>query len=625
MRRATAVRGLCRKLALLCVAGFVVGALAAVAVPARDASALSEYVSLDSSRRLVDTRTGGATFDGQYAGIGLRPAGTTLDVVVAGRDGVPVDATTAVLTITAVDALDAGFSTVHATGTARPNTSNVNYYPAHNTANTVLATIGTDGKVSIYTSAATHLIVDVAGHFPTGSYTPLANSARLVDTRTGGATFDGQYAGIGLRPAGTTLDVVVAGRDGVPVDATTAVLTITAVDALDAGFSTVHATGTARPNTSNVNYYPAHNTANTVLATIGTDGKVSIFTSAATHLIVDVAGHFPTGSYTPLANSARLVDTRTDLYLVDGVLHSPAPVLASHSRQVDVAGEAGVPNDASAAVLTITAVDAIHDGFNTVHPTGTARPNASNVNYYTAYNTANTVIARLGAGGAVCVFASATTDLLVDIVGYLTGPPPPAAGPECPEAPLDDKPCIVVCPPPGVSLAVAGVHYDETLPLRAGPASDQPVVGNLPPITTVVATGDNRLGWYEVTGHGVTGWGPSLSMFGLNGTFDITEFVVSDLGGTPRAPMLELGLIVANIVASPDEEFMPRVAPVIAPTGGPIGEVTYDVIGFPDDSIAGARLRVTGRHVGGVLYDLVSVESTSMCWRSFGVDGGLCV
>ena len=70
---------------------------------------------------------------------------------------------------------------------------------------------------------------------------------------------------------------------------------------------------------------------------------------------------------------------------------------------------------------------------------------------------------------------------------------------------------------------------------------------------------------------------------------------------------------------------------VVEPTDdGTTGEVTIDVVGFPDDSIGGVRLRVTGEAVQGAgspdpgsAYKLVAVEATGLCLR--GVDGELCV
>ena len=199
--------------------------------------------------------------------------------------------TVVVLNVTAVAPVERGYVTVHPTGTDRPNASNVNYYPGHNTANEVIARVGTNGSVSIYTHTATHLVIDIAGHLPTEHLHLQHAAQRLVDTRPGFDTIDGQDAGIGRRSAGSTLDVQVAGRAGIPANATVVVLNVTAVAPLDRGYVTVHPTGTDRPNASNVNYYPGHNTANEVIARVGANGSVSIYTHTATHLVIDIAGH----------------------------------------------------------------------------------------------------------------------------------------------------------------------------------------------------------------------------------------------------------------------------------------------------------------------------------------------
>ena len=136
-----------RRWSLVGAATLVAASLMVVSAPPGEAGGGSDYVSQPAPLRLVDTRPGGATTDGQFAGIGQRAAGSTIDVQVAGRAGVPLDAASAVLTIAALDPLADAFLTVHPTGTARPNASNVNYSQGQNSANTVVAKLGTDAKV----------------------------------------------------------------------------------------------------------------------------------------------------------------------------------------------------------------------------------------------------------------------------------------------------------------------------------------------------------------------------------------------------------------------------------------------------------------------------------------------
>jgi hypothetical protein len=91
-------------------------------------------------------------------------------------------------------------------------------------------------------------------------------------------------------------------------------------------------------------------------------------------------------------------------------------------RTVTVAGvEQIVPVDAAAVALNVTVVEARAAGFATVWPCGTARPNASNVNFPAGGTTANGVVAPIGADGSVCVYTSADAHLLVDLAGWFTG------------------------------------------------------------------------------------------------------------------------------------------------------------------------------------------------------------
>ena len=159
-------------------------------------------------------------------------------------------------------------------------------------ANNVIAKIGVDGKVCLFTSESTHLLADVAGHFaPSDTYAALV-PGRLVDTRSGGSTVDGAEQGAGPSPAGSVTEVQVAGRGGVPAGAVAAVLNVTVTDAQDAGYVTVFPCGAPQPNASSLNFVAGSTIPNGVIAKVGDGGKVCVYTSAGTHLIADVAGYF---------------------------------------------------------------------------------------------------------------------------------------------------------------------------------------------------------------------------------------------------------------------------------------------------------------------------------------------
>ena len=161
----------------------------------------------------------------------------------------------------------------------------------------MIAKIGTGGKVCLFTLAATHLIEDVNGYFPAGAaYVPLV-PARLLETRSdvGLSTVDGLALAGGLVPAGGVVELQVAGRPGIPADASAVVLNVAVTGTQGAGFVTVFPCGSDRPNAANLNYSAGQTVPNLVIAKIGTGGKVCLFTLAATHLIADVNGYFPGG------------------------------------------------------------------------------------------------------------------------------------------------------------------------------------------------------------------------------------------------------------------------------------------------------------------------------------------
>ena len=124
-------------------------------------------------------------------------------------------------------------------------------------------------------------------------YIPLA-PARLLETRPDSATIDGQFNNIGIRAAGTTTEVQITGRATIPANATAVVLNIAVTQTQAPGFITVFPCGSPRPETSsNLNYTTNQTIPNLVIAKIGDNGKICIFTLADTHIIADLNGYYP--------------------------------------------------------------------------------------------------------------------------------------------------------------------------------------------------------------------------------------------------------------------------------------------------------------------------------------------
>jgi alpha-tubulin suppressor-like RCC1 family protein len=375
--------------------------------------------------RLLETRVGPTlkTIDGLFQGVGKRAAGAIVELKVAGRGGVPVDADAVFLNLTAVGPDGFGFLTAYPCGASRPLTSNVNYAPGDVVPNAVLAKIGVGGKVCIYTKAASDIIADVNGYVPVGGSPNTAVPARILETRVGPTlrTIDRSFEGIGKQSAGAIVELKVAGRGGVPVDADAVFLNLTAVGPDGFGFLTAYPCGASRPLTSNVNYGPGDVSPNAVLAKIGAGGKVCIYTKAASDIIADVNGFVPAGGTPGTVVPSRILETRVGptLKTIDGLFQGIGKQSAGGIVELKVAGRGGVPGDAEAAFLNVTAINPEGFGYVTVYPCGEPRPLTSNINYTPGDVAPNSVFAKIGAGGKVCIYTLAAADLIVDVSGHV--------------------------------------------------------------------------------------------------------------------------------------------------------------------------------------------------------------
>lgn len=182
-----------------------------------------------------------------------------------------------------------------------------------------------------------------------------------------------------------------------------------------------------------------------------------------------------------------------------------------------------------------------------------------------------------------------------------------------------------IYPPEGAVLGVVGVAHDDVLNVRKLPGLTT-IVTTLDPLhEDVVSAGEGRklptTIWWKVVANGKTGWVNASYLAYLGGVDDLTSAVVDLYGSYPTAPTIaELGMIVAATLASDDPPS--SIVMTVAPTVGDLGEVTYDLIGLGDDSVAGHRLHVFGTPDAGG-FTLKSVEATVLCYR--GVSGGICV
>lgn len=233
-----------------------------------------------SPSRILDTRTG----------VGARKArlgpGETLEIPVAGVGGVPVEGASAVvINVTVAQPSAESYLTIWPTGQPKPVASSLNMIAGQTVPNLVFATVGDHGRVSVYNSAgSTHVIADLLGYFgpQSGHRFASVQPFRVLDTRSGlGAWGPVQRKAV---------ELVVP---GLPSSASALLLNVTATDATADTFVTVWPSGVVQPDTSNLNLLAGETTANSVLAKLGVDGRISFANAyGSAHLIADVLGYF---------------------------------------------------------------------------------------------------------------------------------------------------------------------------------------------------------------------------------------------------------------------------------------------------------------------------------------------
>jgi hypothetical protein len=396
------------------------------AVAVWEGSGRAAYTSIVPAR-VLETRAGLPTADGIDQGIGRRAATQTTKLQITGRAGVPATATSAVVNVTAINAELDGFLTLYPCDEARPNASQMTYAAATDTASAVATKLAGDGSVCLYTSVAVDLAVDVNGYAPNGSsFVPL-RPARLIETRQEPTltTVDGLYQGVGFRGGGSTTELQVTGRGGVPAGSAAVALSVTATNVKADGYITIFPCTPERPNASHVNVTVGRTTTNSVIAPLRDDGRLCVFTLGDIDLVVDVTGYFGPRPALVSVLPQRLLDTRLGGVAPVGTPAAQTPAVGNGAARgtdqpiiLPVAGTGNVPANAPAVVVNLVATGATEAGFLTVYPCGTRRPLASNLNFAAGATVANMVVAQVGNRGSICIHRSKPVDVIVDLTNF---------------------------------------------------------------------------------------------------------------------------------------------------------------------------------------------------------------
>ncbi len=269
---------------------------------------------------------------------------------------------------------------------------------------------------------------------------------RVLDTRIG----TGGH--IGLVGAGQSITLSVPGR---PAGATAVVLNVTATASSGTTVIAVYPAG-ALPAASNLNVVRGRTAANLVVSRLGTAGDVSLRNnSGSVHLIADLAGFYVAGgSGAGFFGTAptRLLDTR-----------STVPLQAGQPRTLPVrftatGAASGVPMDASAVVLNVTAVKPNTNTVLRVYPGGTP-PTVSNLNPSRGQIVANLVVVRVDdvADAVQLLNGAGATHVVVDLAGWYVPGSGDVFHPVTPFRALDTRSgaAVAASQPRGLGLAGA--------------------------------------------------------------------------------------------------------------------------------------------------------------------------
>ena len=215
------------------------------------------------------------------------------------------------------------------------------------------------------------------------------------------------------------------------------------------------------------------------------------------------------------------------------------------TMRVEVAGRFDIPDEITAAAVTVTATNVAADGFVTASPAGSAVPTTSTLNPRARTDLANSAIVVVGDDGAIDVRSTlridTAVDLIVDVTGVFVPDNSARAGRFVPVAPTR----ISDSRTPGAPATGVAPGTSIVLPLPSGVAADARAIA-----INVTTVGGLRAGFLSVRPAGPVS--------------TTTSFMNPDGTGRPRAASV-------IVPVSPDGF-------VITTTAG--GHVIVDLVGW---------------------------------------------
>ncbi len=366
--------------------------------------------------RVADTRNA----VGPFGGPTMTADSTRSFAIPQSVCGIPATALAYSLNVTVVPEGPLSYLSLWPAGQTQPLVSTLNSYGGSVVANAAIVPAGTGGAVSVYVTNPTDVILDIDGYFDTStgatsySFYP-ATPCRVADTRN--AT--GQFGGPTMQANQSRDFPIPLSPCDIPATARAYSLNVTVVPESFLGYLATWPTGQTQPNVSTLNSYTGNVVANAALVPAGTNESISVFVTNPTDVILDINGYFSQpGSPNALSfypvTPCRVVDTRN----AAGPFGGPEMAAGTTRSFTIPASACNIPTTATAYSLNVTVVP---DGalyYLSVWPTGVAQPQVSTLNSYDGSVLANAAIVPAGTDGAIDVYVTGQTHVILDINGY---------------------------------------------------------------------------------------------------------------------------------------------------------------------------------------------------------------
>jgi len=366
--------------------------------------------------RIVDTRGP----EGPFGGPSMA-AGSLRSIAIPQSDcGIPATAQVYSLNATVVPKGRLSYLTLWPAGKPQPGVSTLNSFDGIVVANAAIVPAGAGGAVSVYVTDDTDVILDINGYFDSPSvagslaFYP-APPCRVADTR--GAT--GPFGGPSLGSQQTRDFAIASGGCGIPSTASAYSMNATVVPKGYLGFLTAWPAGQSQANVSTVNSWTGKVVANAALVPAGANEAISVYASDPTDLVLDINGYFGAPgaagglSFYPVA-PCRVADTRG----AGGPFGGPE-MAAAEARSFPIpSGGCNIPSTAAAYSLNVTVVPEGMLSYLTAWPTGSPQPLVSTLNSFDGAVVANAAIVPAGADGAISIYTTNPTHVILDIDGY---------------------------------------------------------------------------------------------------------------------------------------------------------------------------------------------------------------